>query len=290
MKSLAERFSRYFSAFISFPGYPGLPEQPYNVKAISDFIVSMQNEKFDLVLQMQGNGTKVNQLMELLGARYCGGFYTPGDYNPPGDLFMPYPDYGHETGRHLALMHHLGIPDGSDEMEFPLKDADHEAFSELQLAGEKKYVCIHPGSRGTWRQWPRENFARMADFCMDNNLQAVITGTADEKGIVDEVVVKMRNKPVIAAGRTNLGSMAVLLKNSSGLVSNCTGVSHMAAALKVPGVIISMDGEPERWAPLDKNLFYTINWLTDPDYSKTESALMTLIRSGSFRPGNRNEK
>ncbi|HLO61137.1 MAG TPA: glycosyltransferase family 9 protein [Bacteroidales bacterium] len=284
MRIITERFSHYFNGFIPFPGYPGLPEQSYNVNAIAEFILAMQNEKFDLILQMQGNGTKVNQLIELLGARYCGGFYTSSDYKPPGDLFLPYPDYGHETERHLALMHHIGVPDGSVEMEFPLREEDLLAYDQLHLA-DKKYVCIHPGSRGSWRQWPRENFARMADLCIDNGLNAVITGTPEETSIVEEVAAKMKHKPVIAAGKTNLGSMGVMLKRSSGLVSNCTGVSHMAAALKVPGIIVSMDGEPQRWAPLDKDLFYTINWLDDPDYSKTESALITLIRNGSFSQG-----
>jgi ADP-heptose:LPS heptosyltransferase len=39
----------------------------------------------------------------------------------------------------------------------------------------------------------------------------------------------------------------VLLKDARLLISNCTGVAHLAAAVKTPGLIISMDGEPERW-------------------------------------------
>jgi ADP-heptose:LPS heptosyltransferase len=33
------------------------------------------------------------------------------------------------------------------------------------------------------------------------------------------------------------------------LLSNCTGVSHIGAALRTPTVVISMGGEPERWGP-----------------------------------------
>jgi ADP-heptose:LPS heptosyltransferase len=268
----------------AFPGYPGLPEQPYDVKQVARFISHMQEQQFDLVIQMQGDGTKVNQLMELFGARYCAGFYTPSDYKPAGDLFMPYPGEGHETGRHLGLMHFLGIPGGSPDLEFPVTDEDRMAFEKLNLGlKEKEYACIHPGSRGSYRQWPPKFFARMADICAGYHLTPVLTGTAGEMDIVLNVASMMKHKPVIAAGKTHLGTMAVLLSRACALVSNCTGVSHMAAALKTPGIIISMDGEPERWGPLDHRLFYTLNWLEIPEFERSASALETLLRAGSFK-------
>src|SRR5215213_1739721 len=53
-KSLTERFPKYIHAFKHFPGYPGLPEQKVDVKAFTRFLSEVQNEKYDLVLQMQG--------------------------------------------------------------------------------------------------------------------------------------------------------------------------------------------------------------------------------------------
>jgi ADP-heptose:LPS heptosyltransferase len=282
-EDLVKRFRRYFSGFISFPGYPGLPEQRCDVKAITSFITYMQHQAFDLILQMHGNGTCVNQFIELLGAKYCGGFYTPYDFKPAGNLFMAYPNSGHETERHLKLMSHLGIPDGSSSLEFPIHEEDMNDFYKLNLDLEKnKYICVHPGSRQEWRQWPRENFARMADLCIEGNMPVVITGTREELEIAEGVAHRMKYDPVILAGKTNLGSMAVLLSNAYGLISNCNGISHMAAALQVPGIIISLDGEPRRWGPLNKNLFYTLDWISDPDYEKAEAALLTLLREGTF--------
>src|SRR5437660_5245696 len=66
--ALVQRFPKYFNRFIWFPGYPGLPEQEINAEMTLHFIHQMREEKFDLLFQMQGNGTIVNSLLGLLGA------------------------------------------------------------------------------------------------------------------------------------------------------------------------------------------------------------------------------
>lgn len=280
-KSLTDRFNKYFDDFIWFPGYPGLPEQPLNPLEFSKFLTDVQQQQFDLALQMQGNGYLVNPMVELFNAKYTAGFCKPGDYAPNTGYFFPYPGYGHEAERHLLLMDFLGIePDGYD-LEFPLTEADQGEFDKLNLPIKpKQYVCIHPGSRGSWRQWPIEHFAAIADHCIRNGYKAVITGTKDEQTIVDQVISNMKYEPVNTAGKTSLGAIGVLIKNAAALVSNCTGVSHMAAAFKTPSIVISMDGEPERWGPINKKIHHTINWLKDPGYEhvqqKTDSLLHQL--------------
>jgi len=232
-KSFAERFSEYFDDFIHFPGYPGLPEQAFEPVMFSSFLTEVTAKKFDLVLQMQGNGTIVNTMVELFGAKYTGGYYPPDGYIPDHDFFMPYPDEGPEIERHLKLMGFLGIPTRGAELEFPLNQRDQQDFNHLNLQlVPQRYVCIHPGSRGAWRQWPTGHFAALADYAATCGLQVVVTGTKDEEAIIQEVIAQMQHPAINLAGRTNLGVMGILIKNAYALVSNCTGVSHMAAAFQ----------------------------------------------------------
>ncbi|MDB5023219.1 MAG: glycosyltransferase family 9 protein [Mucilaginibacter sp.] len=266
-KSFIERFNRYFDRFIHFPGYPGLPEQPFNAAAFGEFLPIIQQQGFDLIIQMQGNGSIVNPMVELFGAKYTAGFSTEGHFAPDTGLFLPYPDHGSEIVRHVALMEFLGISSQGIELEFPLSEQDFAEFDNLHLDIDPgRYICIHPGSRGIWRQWPAEHFASLADFCSDQGYKVVITGTKDELAIVNSVIQKMKYKPIIAAGRTSVGAAGVLIKNAALLISNCTGVSHIAAAFKTPSVVINMDGEPQRWGPVDKQLHHTLNWLQAPDF------------------------
>lgn len=277
-KSLTQRFSNYFDRFIHFPGYPGLPEQPLHPRAFTAFLDLVQQEEFDLAIQLQGNGSVINPMVELFGAKHTAGYSKEGHYAPDNGLFMPYPEVGHEIDRHLSLMEFLGIESQGTDLEFPTNEEDQRSLEELQLNLQpQRYVCIHPGSRGAWRQWPVNYFAALADYCIEQGFQAVLTGTKEEAEIIDDVIKHMRHNPVNTAGKTAMGAVALLIKNAAMLISNCTGVSHIAAAYKTPSVVISMDGEPERWGPLDKRVHRTINWLQAPDFHQVFRETVELV-------------
>lgn len=277
-QSLVHRFPNYVHRFKHFPGYPGLPEQRFDAKAFAQFLTEVVNEEYDLILQMQGNGSIVNPMVESIGAKHTAGFCLPNDYCPDEELFLPYPEGIHEIHRHLALMQHLGIDAIDDALEFPLYKNDEEGLAALNLPLQPgRYVCVHPGSRGSWRQWPTDYFARLANECAAQGLTVVLTGTKEELPIVDEVRSQMNNEAVVAAGKTSLGAVGVLLRDAALLIANCTGVSHIAAALKTPSVIISMDGEPERWAPLNQALHPAIDWTKNPDVELVVEALRKVL-------------
>jgi ADP-heptose:LPS heptosyltransferase len=282
-KSFTERFNTYFDDFIWFPGYPGLPEQPVDPVLFASFLNKVQNRHFDLALQMQGNGTIVNAIVALFEAHYAAGFFHPGDYTPNQEYFLAYPDHGSEIERHLLLMDYLGIPSQGNQLEFPITVQDQQEYDELQLIlAPKQHVCIHPGSRGAWRQWPTEHFAVLADYAVECGFKVIVTGTKEEADIVADVIRKMRYPAINLAGRTNLGVMGILIKNAYALISNCTGVSHMAAAFQTPSVVISMDGEPQRWGPLNKEIHRTINWLEDPDFDAVKKQTADLLSVGQI--------
>lgn len=275
--SLLHRFPDYFDNFIHFPGYPGLPEQPFDDAAFVDFQLQMKEEKFDLLLQMQGNGTIVNPLMFDLGATHVAGFHNQ-DSHVDSPLFMNYPEGISEIERHIALMQHLGIPSQGTAMEFPILSQDVEEVKRLCLPiMEKSYVIIHPGSRGSWRQWPPQCFALMADYCIEKGYTVLITGTQAEEVITTEVRKCMRHAAIDLTGKTSVGAVGLLIKDAYMLVANCTGVSHIAAATETPSVIISMDGEPDRWGPLNTKLHKTINWLKEQHLDQVLEAANMLL-------------
>lgn len=276
-ESFTERFADYLDGFIHFPGYPGLPEQPFDQVAWQHFANQMRNEKFDLILQMQGNGTVVNEMLRGLNAGAVAGFHTQGNEGNP-EYFIKYPEGISEIHRHLRLMEHLGIPSCGDRLEFPVSDEEIARLRhKFPLPPQEPYICVHPGSRGAWRQWPPSHFACLADQCAGMGYQVVVTGTAAEASITREVIDRMDYPAIDLTGQTGLGEIGQLIGEADLLISNCTGVSHIAAAVETPSIVISMDGEPERWGPLNSQLHKTIDWTRHNDFDHVLAEMELLL-------------
>lgn len=121
-----------------------------------------------------------------------------------------------------------------------------------QLAGSE-YVCVHPGASTESRCWQPEGFATVADAIAQMGYSIVLTGTASETNLTTTVASLMKAPSLNLAGRTSLGAASVLLRDSKLLICNDTGVSHLAAALKVNSVVIFTQSDPVRWAPLNSD-------------------------------------
>lgn len=265
-REFVARFDRYLDDFLELPGFPGLPEREFDAPAFADFLTAAQARRFDLAIQLHGSGSFVNPLTVLLGARHNAGYFVPGDYCPDPARFFPYPDDLPEVRRHLALMEFLGAPPLGDELEFPVREADRQALAELDGASRLnrgEYVCIHPGARYPSRRWGTERFAAVADRLEELGLRVVITGARFETDLAAAVAAAMRRPCINLAGRTTLGALAALLSDARLVVSNDTGISHVAAGVRVPSVVIVTGSDARRWAPLDRRRHPTISHRVD---------------------------
>lgn len=253
-RDFVARFHAYVDDFIDFPGFPGLPEHPFDAAATSAFIANAQRTQFDLVIQLHGSGSHVNELIALMGARRAAGFYLPGDYIPDPELFIRWPTDGTEARRLLRITEALDIPTMGDELEFPLTDIDRAELARVEAARDltpARYVCVHPGARFPSRRWMPERFAQVADALAERGFRVVVTGTASERPLTTAVIARMRTPSIDLAGALTLGALAALLSDAALLVSNDTGVSHVAAGVGTRSVVIASGSDAARWAPHD---------------------------------------
>jgi len=254
-RPMAQRLPHLVDDFIALPGFPGLPEVPVDADALPGFFAAVRARRFDLALQMHGSGRVVNPLVAAFGAHHCAGFFDDEAAVPRRDepLFVRWPTVGHEIERMLVLTDHLGVPRRGTVLEFPLGAADRDELAAAWPAagGEPRYVCIHVGAQLPSRRWPVERFAAVADAVAATGRAVVLTGSAGEAGLVDEVVRRMRRRAVNLAGKTTLGALGALIAAADALVCNDTSVSHIAAALGCPSVVVSCGADVARWAPLD---------------------------------------
>jgi ADP-heptose:LPS heptosyltransferase len=252
-RELAARLDRYLDGFIEFPGFPGLPERACAASLLPAFFRGMRQAGFDLVIQMHGDGRLTNPIAALMGGRTTGGYYRAGRYCPDAEACIEWRDDEHEVHRWLRLVEHLGAPSKGSHLEFPLREQDWREVDALRLAG-LRYAVVHPGAQLPSRRWPAERFAEVADELAADGLHVVLTGTLAEEPLVQRVKRAMRQPAIDLSGRTSLGGLAAVVAKARLVVCNDTGVSHVAAAMRTPSVVIASGSDARRWAPLNREL------------------------------------
>jgi ADP-heptose:LPS heptosyltransferase len=253
-REFAQRYSRYVDDFLEFPGFPGLPERDCDPRAFTAFLADAQDRRFDLALQLHGDGRVTNAIAALLGARHCAGFFPRGGDCPDASRFLPWEPREHEVLRPLRLLERLGVPGAGIELELALDEIDKGELARLAQAFRFRpgqYVCVHPGAQLASRRWGPERFARVADALAAEGHAIVLTGTAGEAAVTCAVADAMRARAIDLTGRTTLGALAALVAKARLLVCNDTAVSHIAAATKTPSVVVSCGADTARWSPLD---------------------------------------
>lgn len=286
MAEVARRFPQYIDAFTSFPGVPGLPEQQYDARALRQFVNRERKEAYDLVLQMHGKGTISNPLVCMLGASNCAGYFEPKNFCPDPRTFMAYPEGIPEVRRHLKLMRFLGIAPKGEALEFPVSPAEWvklDALADLHGINQANYVCVHPGARDVRRWWAPGKFTQVADMLAARGATVVFTGTKRERDAVSRIQEKMAHPSVNLAGETELGVLGALIGRSRLLVSNDTGVSHLAAAMGTPSVVIFLASDPARWAPLDRHRHRIVHSSAHNDLGDVLSQIEHVLENNSSR-------
>lgn len=240
--------------FLAFPGHPLLPEGACDAPAFERFVAQARERRFDLALQMHGSGGIVNPFVAALGAAMTAGFATP-DTARDLDLAVPWPETGSEVERCLALTAALGAPSEDRQIAFPLTAADRQGAAALRAAAGAggRFAIVHAGSQLPSRRWAPARFAAVADALAGQGLRVLLTGTAGEASITAAVAGAARRPVADLAGRTDsLWTLGALVESAALVVANDTGISHIAAALGTPSVIVASGSDVARWAPHDR--------------------------------------
>jgi ADP-heptose:LPS heptosyltransferase len=264
-RDFVHRFSHYIDDFLMFPGFPSMREQTPDVQSLPRFFQDAQQHRFDLAIQLHGSGTVSNFIVTLLGAKRQAGFYGPNIYHPETQHFMPWSEQEQEVMRYLQLMRFLNVPLQGEKLEFPLFSEDVEAlkgiFDTYDLEPQR-YICLHPGARLPSRRWSAQRFGTVAQTLTEQGYQVVVTGSAAERPLAQKVIHCAQVPVIDLVGKTTLGALGALVTASRLLVCNDTGVSHIAAAVGTPSVVIACGSSVSRWAPLDRQrhrvLFHSV--------------------------------
>jgi ADP-heptose:LPS heptosyltransferase len=250
LRELVER-SPYLDRFVAFPGFPGIAEQFFDARCAAQFFQEMQEERFDLAVQVQGSGVYSNPFTLMLGARLTAGFVREGDSPGRLDAALPVTQEEHEVRQLLAMTTFLGATPQGEETEFPLWPEDYAAAEELLAGARRPLIGLHPAAREATRRWSIDRFAAVGtELWRRHGGTIVILGECQERDAGKMLAQRLDGPCLNLAGRTSLVQLGAVIAKLSVLVTNDTGPAHIAYALKTPTVTIFGRANPKRYAPL----------------------------------------
>ena len=112
-------------------------------------------------------------------------------------------------------------------------------------------IAIHPGSGSPRKNWPAENWAALGQWLHRHAPQArllLIGGEADAAQIAT-VRASLRGAHVLLAQNLPLPHLAAVLQRCRLFLGHDSGISHLAAAVGTPCVLLFGPTDPAVWAP-----------------------------------------
>ena len=125
------------------------------------------------------------------------------------------------------------------------------------------FWAFAPGAEyGPAKRWPAERYASLAQALhAADGTPIVLLGSALERALCDEIATLAPGSCRVLAGSVGLDDAIVLIAMARGLVSNDSGLMHVAAAFGVPQVGVFGSTSPLHTPPLNRNA--RVLWLKD---------------------------
>jgi heptosyltransferase-2 len=145
---------------------------------------------------------------------------------------------------YMAPLRCLGVAAPLPPLEMHLTAESQEAmqaYRQQELPGSlaRPLLAVAPGARWSTKRWPIERFAAVAQALAQARQAAVVVlGSAEDASLAQELCQQLSVPVLNSAGKLSLMHAAALLQQCHLLLSNDSGLMHMATALRVPVVAI----------------------------------------------------
>ena len=221
-------------------------------------IQQVRRGKFDTVIDLT-DGDRSAFLSWVTGAavrlgfnrerRWRGRFYTQVLPSAYGTMHMV--EYHQQALAGLGITESVGNPE--IYVHSKVQQQAEEKLSENFATGQP-LVLLHPTARYTFKTWPLERFAALADWLSDQGVSVALIGSQREIQIGQQIVNLSRCKPISLMGNTQLSQLTALMKRSHLLIGNDGGPMHIAAAVGCPVLALFGPSDPAVWGPRGLNV------------------------------------
>lgn len=215
---------------------PNIDKCYYLEDRLEDILPALKKEKYDYIIDLHKNirTLKVKRTLK------CKTFSFPKLnfqkwvlVNFKKDLL---PDKS-IVERYFDAVRSLGVKNDGQGLEYFIPEKDEVTNRDIPMSHWAGYVaCVIGGSYAT-KQFPVEKWK---DLCKMSPYPVILLGGPEDKEAGDYISEIDKVKIYNACGKFSLNESACLVKYSKVVISNDTGLMHVAAAFKKP--VISLWG------------------------------------------------
>lgn len=155
-----------------------------------------------------------------------------------GPLWQP---DDHETVRWCRLLQHYGI--AADPSDLALDPPPGPALVPPET------IVVHPGAGATGRRWPVERFAAVIGRLLADGHTVALTGSDDERALCRDLSRRAGGDVVDLSGRTSIEQLCGVVAAAGAVLSNDTGVAHLAVAFHTRSLVLFGPSSPAVWGP-----------------------------------------
>ncbi|MHA3770643.1 glycosyltransferase family 9 protein [Verrucomicrobiota bacterium sgz303538] len=143
--------------------------------------------------------------------------------------------------------------DESGATVYPSDDDRLKARQLLTPVGERPLIALHPGSGSGKKNWSVENWAELAGRLLaaeSRPMLALVGGEADRDQIAT-LSSALDSHSLIQAQDLPLPVLAAVFEQCRLFLGHDSGISHLAAAVETPCVLLFGPTDPSVWAPVN---------------------------------------
>lgn len=191
----------------------------------------------------------------------------------------PYTLIKHQVERDLDLVKSIGATTANNLLSLEIPDAWESAqkiLAKNSIDLQKPWLILHPGVSELKRQYPTEKWIETGKkLIADFGFQLLITGSASEKKLTDEIAQGIGTKAFSIAGLLTLDEFICLIKEAPLLLSVNTGSVHIAAATQTPVVVLYAQTNPQHtpWKTPSKVLYFEV-----PEALRSQNEVLKFVQ------------
>lgn len=204
--------------------------------------VRLRARRYDAALVLHRSFRALRRLAVLSGAAVTAGVSDGGDgYSHPASPAAGGVESPREENR--RVLRALGIEEDGGPLE--LWPTPEERTAARRLVGEAHpLIGLHPGSDWSCQQWLPARFAAVGVALQRAGARVVITGSAAERRLQEEIAAGLDEEPVRCAGRTSLGELVAVIQQLDMLVCVNSAAAAIARAVGTPAVLLLGPEDP----------------------------------------------